>query len=99
MAKMLNLYEAKTSFSRLVDEAAAGEEIVICKHGKPKVRLVRVAAEGVEKPREPGFWRGKVWLAEDWEAPLPEEIFDVFRDDPHDPLNEPPQSPDAGSAR
>ena len=45
MTRTINLYEAKTSLSRLVEEAAAGEEIVICKAGKPKARVGHSVAE------------------------------------------------------
>ena len=52
MAKTLNLYEAKTQLSRLVDEAAAGDEIVIAKAGVPLARLVAFATK--KRPRRPG---------------------------------------------
>ncbi len=45
MAKRVSLYEAKTNLSALVEEAAAGEEIVVTKHGKAKARLVPMDAE------------------------------------------------------
>jgi prevent-host-death family protein len=51
---VINLYEAKTSLSKLVERAAAGEEIIIAKAGKPKARLVPLA--GRFEPRQPGGW-------------------------------------------
>ena len=59
--KQLNLYEAKTHLSALVDEAAAGAEIVIAKNGRPCARLVALAAEPSEKPqrRQFGHWGRK----------------------------------------
>jgi prevent-host-death family protein len=81
MARTLNLYEAKTQLSRLVDEAAAGEEIVICKHGKPRARLVSIESAKSGQPREPGIWKGRVWFAEDWDAPLPEDMFKALRNE------------------
>ena len=60
----LNLYEAKTQLSKLVDRAAAGEEIVIAKAGKPMVRLVPVERR---RPRNFGFLKGKVWFSEDYD--------------------------------
>jgi prevent-host-death family protein len=73
--KPYSLYEAKTQLSRLVDRAAAGEEIVIAKHGKPKARLVPLPA----KPkRVPGGWEGKVWIAENFDDPLPKETERAF---------------------
>lgn len=56
--KTVNMHQAKTHLSRLVEEAAAGEEIVIARAGKPLVRLVAVA--GTEGPRKLGALAGKV---------------------------------------
>jgi prevent-host-death family protein len=55
---VVNIHEAKTHFSRLVDRAAAGEEIVIGKAGKPMAKLVPYSES--REPRRPGAWRGKV---------------------------------------
>lgn len=52
----VNLYEAKTSLSRLVERAAAGEEIIIAKAGKPKARLVPLADRALRKP---GGWKAR----------------------------------------
>jgi prevent-host-death family protein len=71
----VNLYEAKTSLSKLVERAAAGEEIVIAKAGKPKARLVPLADRALRKP---GGWEGKVWIADDFDEPLPREILEGF---------------------
>ena len=76
MPRTVNLYEAKTKLSELVDRAAAGEEIVIAKAGKPKARLVPIAA--TRPKRKPGAWKGRVWIAADFDAPLPSEIVDAF---------------------
>jgi prevent-host-death family protein len=75
-AAVINLYEAKTSLSRLVERAAAGEEIIIAKAGKPKARLVPLAAS--MEARQPGGWEGKVWVAEDFDEPLPPDILAGF---------------------
>lgn len=77
MTAQYNLYEAKTKLSELVDKAAAGEEIVICKAGKPLARLVPMP-KAPKKPREGGFWKGKVWIADDFDDPLPEEVLQAF---------------------
>jgi prevent-host-death family protein len=50
MSETVNLYEAKTNLSKLVDRAAAGEEIVIAKAGKPKAKLVSLSATSEEAP-------------------------------------------------
>lgn len=72
-----NLYEAKTALSELVDRAARGEQVVIAKNGKPLAKLV-----AAERPvRRPGAWKGKVRVAKDFDAPLPDEILAGFRGD------------------
>jgi prevent-host-death family protein len=76
MAKTVNLYEAKTHLSALVDRAADGEEIVIAKAGKPRARLVPVPT--AQKRRRPGGGKGKVWVADDFDAPLPPDLLAAF---------------------
>lgn len=75
MAKTVSLYEAKTHLSALVEEAAAGGEVVIAKNGKPKARLVPIE-EKKPKKVELGFWAGQGWAADDIDAPLPDDIID-----------------------
>ncbi len=66
--RTVNVHEAKTHLSRLLDAVAAGEEIVIAKSGRPVARLVAVAEPG---PRMPGVAKGRV--TEAFFEPLPEE--------------------------
>lgn len=73
MSKTLSLYDAKTNLSALVDEAAAGAEIVIAKHGKPKARLVALA-EVARTPRPFGLYAGRIGFSEDLDAPWPEDV-------------------------
>ncbi len=74
----VNLYEAKTQLSSLVERVAKGEEIVIAKAGKPMARLVALAAEP-EKPRRPGQnLLGITYIAEDFDAPLAEDVLQDF---------------------
>ena len=73
----MNLYDAKAKLSKLVDRAASGEEIVIAKAGKPLARLVPLAPKRKRK-RKPGGWKGKIWIAPDFDAPLPEDIQAAF---------------------
>jgi prevent-host-death family protein len=75
--KLVNVHAAKTHLSRLIEQAAAGEEIVIAKAGKPVARLVPFAPR--REPRQPGLMKGKIWIAEDFDEPLPEEIMAAFR--------------------
>lgn len=72
----VNLYEAKTQLSALVDRAAAGEEIVIAKNGKACARLIPLAVEPVGKRRRIGLWADEFgWRAPDvFPETTPEEI-------------------------
>ena len=74
----VNVHEAKTHLSRLLQQVEAGEEVVIARAGKPVARLV--AAEPERKPRrELGLWEGKLWLADDWDSEeTNREIADMF---------------------
>ena len=76
MTKMVNIHEAKTHLSRLLEEVRQGEEVVIAKAGKPVARLVAVPEE--PKRRQPGSARGQIWIADDFDAPLPEDIQRFF---------------------
>ena len=76
MPKTFNIYEAKTQLSDMVSRAAAGEEFVIAKAGKPRARLVPIA--GKRRRRVPGGGKGKVWVADDFDAPLPDGILAAF---------------------
>ena len=73
---MENIHEAKTHFSRLVERAMRGEEIVIGKAGKPVARLVPYRED--RAPRVPGGWEGKVRIADDFDE-LPDEVAAAFR--------------------
>lgn len=74
--KSVNIHEAKTHLSKLLERAAGGEEIIIAKAGKPMAKLVPYREE--ERPREPGYWRGQVDIREDFDT-LPEDIAAAFR--------------------
>jgi prevent-host-death family protein len=72
----INLYEAKTNLSSLVERAAAGEEIVIAKAGRPLARLVPLAKR--VKPRELGVLAGQVSIADNFDDPLPDDLLRAF---------------------
>jgi prevent-host-death family protein len=72
----INVHEAKTHLSRLLDRVALGEEIVLAKAGRPVARLVPVRP--LVEDREPGSARGDVWVADDFDAPLPPDVLDGF---------------------
>jgi prevent-host-death family protein len=71
----VGVHEAKTHLSRLLERVRQGETIVITKSGAPVARLGPIAAE----KRIFGRHKGKIWMAKDFDAPLPEEIARLFR--------------------
>lgn len=73
----VNIHEAKTQLSRLLERVEAGEEIVIARAGKPVARLVPYAEGGA--PRALGSMRGQIWIADDFDAPLPPEVLARFQ--------------------
>jgi prevent-host-death family protein len=80
--KQVSLYEAKTHLSALVDEAAAGEEIVIAKNGKVRARLVMVEPAPKRPPPQFGLWADSGWKVPDnFDDPDP-EIEALFNDGP-----------------
>ena len=76
MAETVNIHEAKTHLSRLLQRVSKGEEVVIARSGTPVAKLVPYTP--TSKPRTPGAWKGKVWMADDFDE-LPEEIAAAFR--------------------
>ncbi len=73
---IVNVHDAKTHFSRLLDRAAMGEEIILAKAGRPVAKLVPIKPEVAT--REPGSARGDVWIGDDFDAPLPEDMLGSF---------------------
>jgi len=76
MTMIVNVHEAKTQLSRLLLRVGQGEEVVIARDGKPVARLVPFAAQEVR--RVAGSARGQVWIAPDFDAPLPDEVLAAF---------------------
>ncbi len=72
MSDTVNIHNAKTHLSRLVDRAAAGEDIVIARAGKPVARLTRIERPTDEGPRQPGMFAG-LTVPETFFDPLPDE--------------------------
>jgi prevent-host-death family protein len=73
----INLYEAKTNLSKLVERAAAGEEFIIAKSGRPLARLVPLHTQIAR--RIPGLLKGKIPIAANFDDPLPDDIARAFR--------------------
>ena len=74
-SNIVNIHEAKTNLSRIVDEVAAGAEIIIAKAGKPRAKLVPL---GPVARRKPGRAKGKIRMATDFDAPLPDDVLAGF---------------------
>jgi prevent-host-death family protein len=74
--RSINIHEAKTQLSRLAEDVAAGEEIIVAKAGKPKMKLVPI--DGNKKEIKFGALKGKIQISKDFDAPLPPEILDAF---------------------
>jgi len=84
----INVYAAKTHLSRLIDQVNAGEEVVITRHGRPVARLVPAQ---VAKQRKPGLLEGQgYWIADDFDAPLPDDLLDLFEGKVKEPGSEGP---------
>ena len=73
----VNIHQAKTHLSRLLQRVAEGEEITIARAGKPVARLVAIEKKP-GKTRPLGMDRGRVWIADDFDAPLPSDLLKLF---------------------
>lgn len=76
MSEVVNMHQAKSSLSRLVERALQGEEIVIARNGEPLVKLVPV--EKTREPRVPGRYKGQIWIAPDCFDPMSDEELDLW---------------------
>lgn len=72
----VNIHEAKTHLSRLLEEVAAGGEVIIAKAGKPVARLSPIVAS--PPVRKPGALKRRITIADDFDAPLPDALVDAF---------------------
>jgi prevent-host-death family protein len=79
---IVNIHEAKTHLSRLVDQVAGGEEIIIAKAGKPMAKLVPIES-GQKSRRRLGLLEGQLTVPDDFDDPLPDDVLAAFegRDD------------------
>lgn len=76
VTETVNVHEAKTHFSQLLERVRRGEEIIVAKAGKPVARLVPVAPE--VNDRRPGSARDVLVIGDDFDAPLPSDIAEAF---------------------
>ena len=70
MAIIVNMHEAKSQLSKLVERVRSGEEVIIAKNGAPAARLVPVRLAGKRRPM--GLYAGEIAIGEDFDAPLPD---------------------------
>jgi prevent-host-death family protein len=75
MTATVNIHEAKTHLSKLIERVRLGEEIIIAKAGEPVARLV---PEKRREPRRPGSAKGKFVIHEEFYGPLPDDLLDLF---------------------
>jgi len=78
MEQTVTVHEARTHLSRLLEAVERGADVVIARAGRPVARPVPVSAP--RRPREPGSWRGRVLVAEDFDE-TPDSVLDAFRGD------------------
>jgi prevent-host-death family protein len=91
----VNIFQAKTQLSKLIEKVEGGEDVIIARAGKPVARLTKLTQE---KPKiRFGGLKGKIWIADDFDDPLPPEVLAEFEDgpvfppEPDDQREAPPQ--------
>jgi prevent-host-death family protein len=73
---VFNIHDAKTNLSRIVDDVAAGAEVIIAKAGKPMARLVPIDLP--VRSKKLGLLKGKIKVADDFNTPLDDETLGLF---------------------
>ena len=82
--RQLNIYEVKTHFSKVVEQAHNGETIIIAKSGKPWAKIIPY--DEPKKLFQFGTMQGQISVTDDFDAPLPDEIINLFEKGDHDEL-------------
>jgi len=90
METTVNIFEAKTNLSKLVALAEQGHETILARNGKPVARIAPLVP--VKKPIRFGLMKGQIWIADDFDAPLPDEVLADFEDGPIFPPEKATQS-------
>jgi prevent-host-death family protein len=80
----VNIHEAKTHLSRLIEKAAKGEAFIIAKAGKPMVKVVPIEDVEIPKKRRIGFMKGEIVAPEDFDTMMADEIEEMFYGKPND---------------
>ncbi|HZB88053.1 MAG TPA: type II toxin-antitoxin system prevent-host-death family antitoxin [Terracidiphilus sp.] len=86
----VNIFEAKTHLSRLIEQVEQGGEVIIARAGKPVARLTRLEP-AEKKPIRYGLMKGEIWIADDFDDPLPDDLLAEFEGD----IFPPEESPDS----
>lgn len=73
---LVNIHEAKTNFSKLINLALSGEDVIIAKDGTPIIKLTPYTVE--ESKRKSGQLKGILHISDDFDAPLPKDVLDTF---------------------
>ena len=68
MSDVINVHDFKTNYSKYLDQAVNGEEILLGKHGKAVAKLVPLPE--AKLPRQPGALKGKIWISDDFDEPM-----------------------------
>jgi prevent-host-death family protein len=89
----VNIFQAKTQISKLVDMAERGEDVIIARNGKPAARLTQLKPE--KKPVVFGLMKGEIWVADDFDDPLPDDLLSEFEGDVFPPESSAPASQEA----
>ncbi|MGB8261209.1 MAG: type II toxin-antitoxin system Phd/YefM family antitoxin [Terracidiphilus sp.] len=79
----VNIFQAKTQLSKLVEMAERGEDVIIARNGKPAARLTQLKQE--KKPIVFGLMKGEIWVADDFDDPLPGDLLDEFEGEIYPP--------------
>lgn len=74
----VNIHEAKTHLSRLIERASHGESFIIAKAGKPMVKVTAIDVEPIKKPQRLGFMKGKMRVPDDFDTMYADEIAGLF---------------------
>jgi len=72
--KQVNIHEAKTRLSQLIEAVEHGEEVIIARHNRPVARLVKIS----HRERKPGGMKGRIRMSEDFDTPLPKDMLRAF---------------------
>lgn len=80
MARTVTIDEARANLAHFAKKAAEGEEVILTEGGRPVARLAPVV-ERTGRRRQPGSMRGMIWIADDFDDPLPKDVLDSFLGD------------------